>query len=210
MIFEYTGTKESKKELRILLDNIHESDGHVTTYTIARMQGIHFGHKRLLDFAEEIGEKNILGLGSVQESGTLTNPFTSEQRIEMIRLLKGYNHRFSGNFSIVKLKDIGAATPLSWGDHTLASLEKMKLPRPNIYIGGSMSDIASNGFDNTDGILAISLDRYSSQIMSGTDVRKSIINGNSEWKDHVPYVLHKHMEESFPEELKLEYQLRNK
>jgi hypothetical protein len=83
------------------------------------------------------------------------------------------------------------------------------LPKPNVYIGGSELDIMDNGFHEDESILAISLDRLNSGIMSGTEVRKSIINGNEIWRDHVPYVIQDYMINNFPKELTLEYQIRN-
>lgn len=210
MIFTYTGTKESKKELRILLDQIKERDKEINTLTVARMQCLQYGHKKLLDFHEEIGDNNILALGSCQEEKTIANPFSATQRIEMIRMVKGYDKRFSGKLSIVKLKDIGAVDVFQWKENVLSVIENWSgnLPKPNVYIGGSELDIMDNGFHEDESILAISLDRLNSGIMSGTDVRKSIINGNETWKDHVPYVIQKYMIENFPKELTLDYQIK--
>lgn len=192
------------KALRATLDEIRERDGMIVTLSVGRFQGFQNGHKRLLDFHEEIGDKNIIVLGSCQESGTLQNPFTTSERIEMIRRVKGYDKRFSGKLSLVKLNDINAVRPRVWRDYVLEKVESWGsgLPRPNVYIGGSENDIIDNGFD--DDILAISLDRLSSGIMSGTDVRKCIINGNDVWREHVPYVIQDYMLSVFPRELKLE------
>lgn len=211
MIFKYTGTEESKRELRKLLDEIRRRDGAVNTFSIARMQGMQMGHKMLLDFSEEIGDKNTLALGSCQESGTLANPYTPSQRIETIRLCKGYDKRFSGKLSIIKLKDIEAVDVTEWREYALEKVANWSgnLPRPNVYIGGSELDIQDNGFHNCEDILAISLERLQSGIMSGTEVRKSIANGNDIWRDHVPYVIQDYLLENFPEELTLKYRIEN-
>lgn len=208
MIFKYDGSANSKKELRAILSDIKSKYGSINTLTVARMQGIQDGHKRLIDFHEEIGNNNIIAIGSCQESGTIQNPFTASQRIEMIRMLKGYDKRSSGKLSIVKLNDINAVYPYEWKNYVLEKIANWSgnLPTPNVYIGGSELDIMDNGF-HTD-FFAISLDRLSSGIMSGTEVRKSIVNGNNEWRNHVPYVIQDYMEQNFPKELTLEYKIK--
>ena len=45
--------------------------------------------------------------------------------------------------------------------------------------------------------------------MSGTEVRKSIANGNDIWRDHVPYVIQNYLLENFPKELTLKYRIEN-
>lgn len=209
MIFVYKNTVECRKELFALLSAIREKDGEIVTLSVGRVQGMQYGHKRLFDFAEEIGDRNLFGLGSCQAEGTFNNPFSPTHKIEMIRLVKGYDKRFSGKLSIIKLKDIGAVKIEDWKDYVLSSCKSHNLPKPNVYIGGSELDIMDNGFDLDPDILCISLDRLNSGIMSGTEVRKSIINGNSEWKNHVPFVLHSYIEEHFPKHLKLESQINS-
>ena len=44
--------------------------------------------------------------------------------------------------------------------------------------------------------------------MSATDIRKSIINKNDVWRDHVPYVIQEYMLNNFPQELTIEYQVK--
>lgn len=208
MIFKYDGSANSKRELREHLNRIKEIYGSITTLTVARMQGLQDGHKKLIDFHEEIGDKNIIALGSCQESGTIQNPFSVSQRIEMIRMVKGYDKRTSGKLSIVKLNDINAVYPTQWKEHVLDKISSWSgsLPTPNVYIGGSELDIMDNGFHED--FFAISLERLSSGIMSGTEVRKSIINGNEEWRNHVPYVIQEFMKKEFPYELTLEYKIK--
>lgn len=210
MIFNYNGTLESKRELVKLLNATREKDGIINTLSVARMQCFHYGHKKLLDFHEEIGDKNILAIGSCQEERTIANPYNASQRIEMVRMVKGFDKRFSGKLSIIKLNDIGAVHPGQWKEYVLSKIENWSgnLPKINVYIGGSELDIIDNGFDKDDNILAISLDRLNSGIMSATDIRKSIINKNDVWRDHVPYVIQDYMLNNFPEELTIEYQVK--
>ena len=119
-------------------------------------------------------------------------------------------HEIKTPLSIIKLNDIGAVHPGQWKDYVLSKIENWSgnLPKINVYIGGSELDIIDNGFDKDDNILAISLDRLNSGIMSATDIRKSIINKNDVWRDHVPYVIQDYMLNNFPEELTIEYQVK--
>ena len=71
----------------------------------------------------------------------------------------------------------------------------------------SSDDLLANGFDDMEYSI---MDRYTSQIMSGTEIRKSIANGTTAWKKHVPTVLIQALENEFPEELKLAYNIERK
>lgn len=211
MIFKYTGTEENKAALRAYLNMLRERDGLISTLTIARMQGFHNGHKRLLDFQEEIGDLNLLGLGSCQEERTEANPYTPSERIEIIRLTKGFDKRFSGKLSIIKLKDLGAVDVLEWKENVLTILSTYGgkgFPRPNVFLAGCEADIMKNGFHDDPSILAISLERLTSGIMSGTDVRNGIKHGLDSWRNHVPFVVQDYMLQNFPKELLLSEQIK--
>ena len=52
---------------------------------VGRFQPPHIGHIRMLEYAASKSKYLIIGLGSCNKSGTLDNPFTAEEREEMLK-----------------------------------------------------------------------------------------------------------------------------
>jgi nicotinamide-nucleotide adenylyltransferase len=52
---------------------------------IGRFQPLHLGHLKMLEYSASKSTYLVLGLGSCNESGTWENPFTAEERGEMIK-----------------------------------------------------------------------------------------------------------------------------
>jgi nicotinamide-nucleotide adenylyltransferase len=177
-------------------------------FAAMRMQSsIHFGHHRLITKMLEENDLVIIGLGSTQIERTSRNPLTASERIEMLNILYGHANK---KIKIVKLIDKGAVEPKEWSDYCIQKIEELKLPTPTDYYAGSETD----AFWFKDGVnikgekININvLDRYSSGIMSGTEIRSSLANGTNEWKKHVPRCLHDYVEMTFPKEQTLDYNI---
>ena len=107
-----------------------------TALAVMRLQPLHTGHKILIDAMFKTCGRVIIGIGSTQESGTERNPFTYEERREMV--LKQYGER--ENLTIIPLIDIGAKSKQEWIDYLLGELESHGLPRPTHYFSGSRAD----------------------------------------------------------------------
>ncbi len=57
---------------------------------VGRFQPLHSGHMKVIDYADKICTRLVIGVGSSQISGTSDNPLSSEVRIRIIRAaLKG-------------------------------------------------------------------------------------------------------------------------
>lgn len=209
-IIKYDGSLESRKELYEALAKVKEEFGEINALAIMRLQTVHNGHIKLVNFAESISDKFILGMGSCQVERRPADPFAPAEKMEMIRLAKGYDKKNPKKLSVVKLNDQGAIYLDAWRGYVYSTIAKYEnLPLPNVYIGGSVLDIKANGFGD-DEMLCISLERNASGMMSATDIRKSIVIGDDEWKLHVPFSLHDYIEKTFPRELYLEAQVENK
>ena len=174
---------------------------------VMRMQPMHIGHYNLIAKMMQEMDVVIIGLGSIQESGTLNNPYTPKQRREMVEKVFGPTGKHS-KIKIVELKDLHAVTKIAWAMHVFGKIEGMNLPKPTHYYAGGRHD--SSWFESVneefdEGSLVINiLDRVKVSIsMSGTEVRKAIRDESDEWKEYVPPVVVDYIEQSFPEELRL-------
>lgn len=174
---------------------------------VMRMQPFHNGHYALISKMMQEMDTVIIGLGSIQESGTINNPFTAKHRREMIEKVFGKTGKGS-KIKIVELKDLGAVSKIAWAMHVFGKIEGMNLPKPTHYYAGSKHDASWFDSINTEfGENSIDIkivDRLRDSIcMSATEIRKSIIDETDEWKDFVPPVCVEYIENNFPEELKL-------
>ena len=182
-------------------------------FAAMRMQGFHNGHFRLISEMLRDNDLVIIGLGSTQIERTMGNPYTPNERIEMINKVFGKTSKIK----IVHLKDIGAVEKHEWVDYCMRKISEKNLNQPNRYYGGCATDVSwfMNAKNNLGGdIETIIIDRYNGGFMSATEVRKSIANNiiapavvDNEWKRFVPECLHDFLVEKFPYDLTLEFNL---
>lgn len=187
-----------------------KKDFNSVGFAAMRMQPtIHLGHHKLISKMLEDNDIVIIGLGSTQIERTSRHPMSATERIEMLNILYGFNKKIK----IVRLVDIGAVTPKEWSTYCINKIEQMKLPTPTDYYAGSSTDAFWFGnavnIDNKNINMHV-IDRHSTGIMSGTEIRASLANGTDEWTNHVPRCLHNYIIETFPVEQTLEYNQANK
>jgi len=185
-------------------------------FSAMRIQGFHNGHFNLISEMLKNNDVVIIGLGSTQIQRTMNNPYSPSERTEMLWRVFGKTSKIK----VVPLVDIGAVKKEDWVHYCMSEIEKKCLPQPTRYYGGSATDVSwfVNAV-NLEGkpIETYIVDRYSSGVMSATEVRKSIANSivdpeitTDEWKRFVPEVLHDFLVEKFPESLTLEFNLKKK
>ena len=78
---------------------------------VGRFQTFHTGHLYMVDKACAVCDRVGVFVGSSQESGTLKNPFTYEQRRDMLKKV------FGDSVIIYPLPDIGVGNNSRWGDY---------------------------------------------------------------------------------------------
>jgi nicotinamide-nucleotide adenylyltransferase len=174
---------------------------------VMRMQPMHNGHYELISKMMKEMDTVIIGLGSIQESGTINNPFSPKQRREMVEKVFGQTGKHS-KIKIVELKDLGAVSKIAWAMHVFGKIDGMNLPKPTHYYAGSKHDASwfnSVNEEFGDGSLVINvLDRImETPCMSGTEIRKAIMDEVDDWKEFIPPVAVNYIEETFPHELRL-------
>ena len=146
---------------------------------IGRFQLLHNGHKQMIDTALELCDKVVVYIGSSQESRTLENPFTFEERIDMFN--KVFESEVSQKRLIVRaLPDIGAGNNDIWGRYVLGTFEAEFHKQPDLYITGCEKN-RSSWFNNEIAPkvdeLVITRNRID---VSASDCRKALKERNTE------------------------------
>jgi len=174
---------------------------------VLRGQCVHNGHVALVDQMFKECDLVIIGLGSTQEHSTINNPWKPKDRKAMWEKIYGRPGKYS-KLKIIELKDIGAVSKISWASYVFGKIEGVNLPKPTHYYAGSKHD--ANWFDimneefGKDTLHIRILDRFNKSLcMSGTEIRKSILDKQQDWKKYVPEVIVDFVEETFPKELML-------
>jgi len=119
---------------------------HRVGLSVMRAQPFHKGHEAIINTMISECETVVVCLGSAQKSREKHDPWTIEERIDMIQRVYGaYNNKgeFLGSrVKIIPLTDIGAATPQKWVSYIVEKIEKLGLPEPTDYFTGSEFDAA--------------------------------------------------------------------
>lgn len=184
-----------------------------TAMAVVRIQPLHYGHALLFNHMIGNFQNVIVGIGSVNAPRDFRNPFSYEDRKQMIRNIYG------GRIKIIQLEDIGTEQHTDqWCDYVLDRVEALKLPKPNVYVTGSNADaewykgrfphvreftldepfVPANPDDEDKAIHIIN--RYKNTIPSATEIRTLICNRGT-WKQWVPSINHRLIDEQYPKEL---------
>lgn len=186
---------------------------------VMRTQPLHKGHTRIIDNMIQDNDVAIIGMGSCNVSRTQHDPFTPEERKEMIRNVYG------DRVKIIMLSDLGITPGKDdWVNYVLSKISKLGLPAPSDYYSGSHGDAVwyKNRFTDyqgdenpgwqyefvrNDGSIGFRklhiLDRAMNDVPAATDIRTLISLGDTSWKKWVPRANHALIENSFPEEFKI-------
>lgn len=186
---------------------------------IVRIQPLHEGHTRIFNRMIQDNDVVIVGIGSAGESRTTRNPWTVEERQQMLRNVYG------DRIKIVPFSDIGSEqTSTQWVDFVLAKLKKVGLPDPTRYYTGSEADAIwyKDRFYNRELSKPLSnsrrdeqyyvgdrfrvlynLNRYEMTIPSATEIRTMLETRSDRWKKYVPEVNHSLVESTYPEEFRV-------
>ena len=146
---------------------------------VGRFQPFHNGHKSVVEEALKHCDRLIIAVGSSQESRTKKNPFTFEERRDLIwRSLKGMNDRVL----IIPLPDREYyGDDCTWGQYVLDQVEAQCGCRPTINFEGEEA-CRSFWFEGID-IERVVLNRAIIPC-SATEVRNALRSGdfNGFWK----------------------------
>jgi len=140
---------------------------------IGRFQPFHLGHLEALQFALSKVDKLWVGLGSSNKPAEKNNPFTAEQRKEMI--LSSIDDSMKERISIFFIPDL---------DNHLKWIEKIDTIVPKFEIIFSNDELTKHLYSKRD-IKVESIPFLNRESLSGTNIRDLIIS-DQKWDDLVP------------------------
>ena len=140
---------------------------------IGRFQPFHLGHLEALRFALSKVDKLWVGLGSSNLSPQKNNPFSAEQRKEMI--LSSIDDLMKEKISIYFIPDL---------DNHIKWIEKIDTIVPNFDIIFSNDELTNHLYSKRD-IQVITIPFLNRDRLSGTTIRDLIIS-DQKWDDLVP------------------------
>jgi len=164
---------------------------------VGRCQPLHLGHKQIIDkMIEDCGiENSLVILGSTNEHNTANNPFTFEQRIEMIKkvwpdiLVTGIDDEDKDNEWLLEFRMLLDLVYI----HETEDLDFTLYCGEDSYVAKLFTDI---------GEIKEVLDRKELQI-SGTEIRLEMLQPRkmSMLLGWVPLQIYKGLQEMFDEQL---------
>ncbi len=142
---------------------------------IGRMQPVHNGHMQVIEQILEEVDEVIIGIGSVQMSHELKDPFTAGERIVMMSQALAERDIDPSRYYIIPMQDI------NFNAVWVAYIKMLTPPFSIVYSGNPLVKqlFAEEGYEVRQPPL---FDRLH---LSGTEVRRRILNGEN-WKDLVP------------------------
>jgi nicotinamide-nucleotide adenylyltransferase len=142
-------------------------------FLIGRFQPFHLGHLEAVNFALSKVEQLYVGIGSSNKSNEPRNPFTVQERKQMI--LSSLDENILKRVSIYEIPDLD--------DHSkwTESIDEI-IPKYDLVF--SNDDFTHNLYEKK-GKKIISVVLKSRNNLSGTNIR-SLIQTDGDWKDLVP------------------------
>lgn len=148
---------------------------------VMRAQPLHIGHEKIIKrMLQECQEVTVI-LGSIQEQGTIRNPFSYTQRKQMIQNVFKDE---APKLKVIGLFDIN--NPVEWANFVLDFIKESTPERfmPDVYYAGSDYDAHWFGqvFKNIEIINRVD---YDFPYVSGSMVRDMITIGDRRWQGFV-------------------------
>jgi len=137
---------------------------------IGRFQPFHLGHLSDIKNARKEVDELIIGIGSSNESNTKENPFTTEERIEMIDPVLPANN--IGNYTIFPIPDFH--DDKKWVEHIETLVPEFDV----VYTGNDWTEKCFKGKYSVKRVNMV-------EGVSSTIIRNRIIN-NKDWQSLVP------------------------
>lgn len=186
---------------------------HQAGLAVMRCQPLHKGHCTIINEMIQECKTSIVCIGSAQLSKQATNPYTVEDRIQMLRNV------YSDRIKIIPLNDIGAASAKQWVSYICEKIEKLGLQQPSRYYTGSVADAqwykhhffnptiisgwASDVYESYEGRTLHIIERENNIYPPATELRTFLHTRNPGWKKYVPLINHDLVLSGYPDDLKV-------
>ncbi len=140
---------------------------------IGRFQPFHKGHLKIIQDLSKKYDKIIIGIGSSQYNHTYDNPFTADERIEMIKnTLDAHGVK---NYHVVLIPDIH--NPPKWVDYVKSLVSDFDVVVTNNNFTEQLFKEKKIKVENTK--------LYNKNLFSGKTIREKI-RKNEPWTELVP------------------------
>lgn len=144
---------------------------------VGRFQPIHIGHESVIRKMLNECNQVIIAIGSAQESGTERNPFTFEQRADLIMNVF-YRECLNGRISIIPLRDrYQPANDASWGDYVFQNVWDIAHRVPDAVYEGEEEE-RNTWYDNLD-VDVVKVSRSLVRV-SATELRNALGDSNDQ------------------------------
>ncbi|MEM0084953.1 MAG: nicotinamide-nucleotide adenylyltransferase [Candidatus Methanomethylicia archaeon] len=153
---------------------------------VGRFQPVHLGHVECIKYVSKKCEEVIIVIGSAQASHTLENPFTTAERIQMLRLALQENKFDLGKIIIVPIEDTLNNNHSVW-------VSKVKSMVPKFDVIFTNSPLTKRLFEE-EGMKVEEIPFIDREIYNGTKIRSLIIEGK-EWKEFLPRSVYEYIKE---------------
>lgn len=100
-------------------------------FVVGRFQLLHKGHEQLINLGLEMCERFVVLIGSSNESRTKDNPFTFEERKEMIKTIYG------DKVEIYPIVNIGIGYVPEWGNYLMNTIKFNCGEHPDFTVCGT-------------------------------------------------------------------------
>lgn len=111
-------------------------------FMVGRFQMLHKGHESLINEGLELCDRFVILLGNSEESRTKNNPFTFEERKEMIKMI------FGDKVEVYPIISIGIGYVPAWGNYIMNTIKFYCGEYPDFVLRGS-DDGRSEWIDKT-------------------------------------------------------------
>lgn len=161
---------------------------------IGRFQMLHDGHCELIENALMLCNQVVVYIGSSQEWGTETNPFSYEVRRGMIEKAFPIECKI-GKIIIKDLPDMHIGNNSNWGRYILDMFVKEFGKQPDLYVTGVEKERPSWFLEkDAPEMCELRISRSVNKV-TATDCRKALLDGDLKFvKEHVDYHLWKDLD----------------
>jgi len=141
---------------------------------IGRFQPFHNGHVYVIKEIQKEVDEVVICIGSAQKSHSLENPFTSGERVMMIKKSL-YENGITKNYYIIPIPDVENNS--LW----VSNVKSLGPPFSKVYSG---NPLVKRLFEER-GIKVATPPMYNRKEYSGTEIRKRMLEGKP-WEGLVP------------------------
>ena len=166
-------------------------------FIIGRFQPLHKGHLHIIESASKLCNHVVIFIGSSQESHTLKNPFTYDERRRFLTSTLSSYALAKKQFIIRPLPDISIGNNEAWGKYVLNTFIKEFGCLPDLYISGAEKERSSWFSDDIAPAMdELRISRKGIEI-SASEVRECLYTNNPKVFNYLPEAIYTYTEQSW-------------